>query len=190
MAHADAARSSSVNSGTFRVLAWLGVLLQAAALVAVLWMQRWGGAWAIGIFLVLSLAFLLVQDRLPSLVSLLVVLAAILNSAGWAWNLFDQFVWYDEVVHTFAPFAVLSAVGYIAWERRWTEAAPGSGKFVLWVAAVGFGLGVLWEIAEALFLDLRWTDTIVDLVLDTIGAALGGWFAAWVIREQGAGHSA
>lgn len=178
--------SSAVNSGAWRALAWLGVALQAAALIAVWWLQRWNGLWTIGGFFALSLAFMLMKDRIPSLMSFLIVCAALLNAGGWAWNWFDQFLWYDEFIHTFTPFALVSALMYRLWTGGLINDAPGSGSFILKAAVIGLGLGIAWEIAEMLFLNLHFTDTLVDLVLDTIGAALGGWFAGWAIQNQGA----
>jgi hypothetical protein len=185
-AYTDPSSSSAVNSGSWRMLAWLGVALQAAALIAVWWLQRWGGLWTIGGFFALSLAFMLMKDRIPSLMSFLIVCAALLNAGGWAWNWFEQFVWYDEFIHTFTPFALVSALTYRLWTGGSINDAPGSGSFILKAALIGLGLGIAWEIAEMLFLNLHVTDTLVDLVLDTIGAALGGWFAGWAIHNQGA----
>ncbi len=86
MATTYANPSSSADSSTARVVAWCGVALQAAAFMAVWWLQRWNGLWTIGGFLVLSLAFMLLQDRIPSLISFLIVCASLLNAGGWAWN--------------------------------------------------------------------------------------------------------
>ncbi len=178
--------SPAVNSSTWRMLAWVGVVLQAVAFVAVWWLQRWGGLWTIGGFFVLSLTFMLMKDRIPSLMSFLIICAALLNAGGWAWNWFDQFVWYDEFIHTFTPFALVSALMYRLWTGGSINDAPDSGSFILKAALMGLGLGIAWEIVEMLFLNLHVTDTLVDLVMDTIGAALGGWFAGWAIRNQGA----
>lgn len=168
--------SDLAHDRSWNTLAWLGVALQAAALVFVLLSQRWGGAWSIQIFLILSVVFLLLDERLPKLISFIVVVASIINAGGWAWNWYDRFVWFDEFIHTFSSFTLMSAMGAVAWTRGWGNAVPGTGRFVVWSAVVGLGLGILWEIAESLFLNLRVLDTIVDLVVDTIGAALAGWF--------------
>ncbi len=175
---------SAVNSRTCRTLAWIGVALQAAALVAVLVMERFSGVPSLAIFLVLSVAFLLLQDRLPSLLTLLVIVAAVANAAGWAFNLYHRFAPFDELIHTFTAFTGMAALGYLGWAYGYIRAAPGSGTFVLIVAATGLVLGIGWEILESLFLNLSWTDTLVDLLVDTVGAAAGGVLAGWVIRRQ------
>ncbi|MBM6583581.1 MULTISPECIES: hypothetical protein [Microvirga] len=53
-------------------------------------------------------------------------------------------------------------------------------------ALIGLGLGIAWELVEATFLNLERADTLLDLVMDTIGATAGGKFAGWVINQQGA----
>lgn len=177
---------SAVDSSTGRALAWLGVALQAAAFVAVWWIQRWNGLWTIGGFFLLSLGFMLLQRRIPSLISFLIVCAALLNAGGWAWNWFHEFAWFDELVHTFTPFALVSAVMYRLWISRWITGVPGSSSFVILAGLVGLGLGIAWELVEATFLNLERADTLLDLVMDTIGATAGGSFAGWVIDQQGA----
>ncbi|MBM1170054.1 hypothetical protein [Microvirga arabica] len=176
----------SVDSSTGRALAWFGVALQAVAFVAVWWLQRWNGLWTIGGFFLLSLGFMLLQRRIPSLISFLVVCAALLNAGGWAWNWFQEFAWFDELVHTFTPLALVSAVMYRLWISGWITGIPGSSSFVILATLIGLGLGIAWEIVEATFLNLAWADTLLDLVMDTIGATAGGKFAGWVIVQLGA----
>lgn len=176
--------STLVNRPAFRWLAWLGVALQAVGFVAVLWFQRWNGAWIIGAFFVLSVTFLLMQDRVPSLLNLLVVLAALVNALGWSLNFFNRFVWYDEVVHFFSSFAVVSAIGYLGWTQDLIGGSSRSFIFICKVTAIGLALGIAWEVIEMVFLNLQFRDTVVDLVLDVLGAAAGAWFASWVIERR------
>lgn len=173
-----------MNSGFWRILAWIGVALQVISLIFVLFSEHWGGAWTTGGFLVLTLIFVGMKEHLPSLIDFLVVLAALLNAGGWAWNWYQNIVWFDEFIHFYTAFSMMSAIGYTAWRRDWVDADPGTGKFILWVAAVGLGLGIIWEILESLWLNLALGDTIVDLIMDAIGAAVAGWFVSWVIRKQ------
>lgn len=172
----NAPAAGEADSAAWRMLAWAGVALQGVGLLFVLWSQQWNGAWTIALFLGLSTGFLLMQDRLPGLIDFLVVLAALLNAGGWAWEWYQTFAWFDEFVHGFTSFAVVAAIAWIAWSRRWITAASGSKAFILQAAAIGFGLGVVWEIVESLFLNLTFWDTIVDLIMDTLGAAVAGWF--------------
>jgi hypothetical protein len=177
--------ASTVDSGIWRLLAWVGVALQVIGLVAVLLLERWGGAWIMAAFLALSVWFLAFERRLPSLLDFLAVCASLVNAGGWVWNWYDLFIWFDEVVHAFTALAFVSALMYVLWARGSISSSPGSGAFIVTAALLGFGLGIVWEIIEMTFLNLTVVDTIVDLVMDTLGAAAGGWLAGWALRRQG-----
>jgi VanZ family protein len=56
------------------------------------------------------------------------------------------------------------------------------GPWIVIAALSGLFLGIVWEVLEALFLNLSWVDTLSDLVLDMVGAALGGWLAATLAK--------
>jgi hypothetical protein len=176
--------ASSVDSGIWRLLAWVGVALQVIGLIAVLLIERWGGAWIMIAFLAVSVWFLAFERRLPSLLDFLAVCASLVNAGGWVWNWYDLFIWFDEFVHAFTAFAYISTLIYVLWARGSISAKPGSGAFIVKAALLGFGLGIVWEIIEMAFLNLTPVDTIVDLVMDTLGAAAGGWLAGWAIRRQ------
>jgi len=176
---------SFVDNSLWRALAWIGVALQALAAVVARWSENLGGLWIILGFLAGSVVFLLAVRRLPSLLAFVAILAATINAGGWAWNWYVAFIWFDELVHTYSPFAIVAVLMFWFWRAGWVTARPASGKWVILAAGCGFVLGVAWEIVEAFFIDLRLQDTIVDLMLDTIGASLGGWLSGWVIQRMG-----
>lgn len=120
------------------------------------------------------------QKRLSGLIDLLVVLAALVSAGGWARARYHSIVWFDEVVHAFTSFAVVAAIAWIAWSRRWIIPASGSKAFIRRAAAIGFGLGIVWEILESLFLNLTFWDTIAGRIMDTLGAAIAGWLLGWI----------
>ncbi len=68
----------------------------------------------------------------------------------------------------------------------WVSRPPGTGGIVIMAALIGLGLGIAWELLEATFLNLSWPDTLLDVVMDTIGAAIGGSFAVWITDQQNA----
>ncbi|MFW6076867.1 MAG: hypothetical protein ACOC71_03880 [Hyphomicrobiales bacterium] len=49
---------------------------------------------------------------------------------------------------------------------------------------LGLGRNILWEILEATFVSLTLIDTISDVVLDVIGAAVSGLLADWAVQRQ------
>lgn len=176
--------ASGLDHSAWRALAWIGVVLMNAALVVVWTAEQWNGAWTIGLFLGISIVFLLMRDKLPSVFGFLVVFASLVNAGGWALGWFHVFFWFDEFVHTFTAFAGLSAIGYLHAQRQPALAQPGRSKLIWWCAGLGLLLGIGWEIAEALFINLAPVDTILDLAADTVGAALGGLFARWAAKRN------
>src|SRR3546814_965753 len=85
-----------IDGRAYQVAAWVGVALQAAALMSVLLLERWHGAINLTVFLLGSIAFLSIHDRLPSLLDLLIVAADLANAAGWAGYLFARISFYDR----------------------------------------------------------------------------------------------
>lgn len=171
-----------IRTDLWRPLAWAGVLLIAALLAMALKAQQPALVLAMSIFLAATLAIQLLLKRLPGLLAFLLVLAALLNGAGGAFEWFESVWWYDEAVHTYTGFAGLAAIGWLyAHERRRPLAF-----LVGWCAAMGLALGIGWEVIEGLVGDLEAVDTVTDILLDTAGAALGGWLAWRLIGRDGA----
>lgn len=172
-----------IDSRAYQVAAWVGVALQAAALISVLLLERWQGAINLTAFLLGSIAFLSIHDRLPSLLDLLIVAAALANAAGWAGNLFARISFYDSLVHAFTAFAVIAALAYMAWTPARAEGPVLTLSRFLKATAGGLILGVLWEVGEVTLVDPDWADTLFDLLMDTIGAAFAAPFAIWAARQ-------
>jgi hypothetical protein len=124
--------------------------------------------------------------NLPRLYDLGYCIAMIFTGWGEALNLYDEFSWYDNVVHFVVP--MLSAqVAYIALAR--VEVLPdprdetGLHRWIgIWIVtfALGVAIGGLWEILEwtsdgtfGSRLQLGNDDTVGDLIADSSGAAVG-----------------
>jgi hypothetical protein len=162
-----------LGATVWHLLAWLGVATIAGVLAVVWTAQQTKMTWALGIFLVSSLGIQSLKGRLPSLFIFMLVSVALLNGSGGAFEWFDGYVWFDEFVHTYTGFAGLAAIGFLY--ARDSEARR--VKLVAWCAGMGLALGIGWEIVEALGGELGLVDTLSDIALDTLGAALGGLFA-------------
>jgi hypothetical protein len=170
MRHLDPAAS---HPDPWRALAWVAVAL-IGALLAHAWFTRMPELMlAQSIFLVSCVALLLVMRELPGLLALLVVLAALANGAGGAFQWFDGIVWFDEAVHTYSCFAGLAAIGWL-WASRHPERRA---SLVAFCAGLGLVLGIGWEMVEGVLGDLEFVDTATDLVFDVVGATLGGVLA-------------
>ncbi len=125
-----------------------------------------------------------------SVIGLLVV-AALLNIAGWGWALFKMPGPYDEITHAFTIFALTLAFGVFRPGPLLTGLAGHPMVFVVIIAALGIALGALWEVTEWLAGKILAAqvvkgldDTIIDLIMDTTGAVLAGLLSRWTRRNK------
>lgn len=174
----------------YRVGAWVGQALLAVAIVVAFLQGRSMGALTLVGFLIASVVFVLRDDWLPNLFDMLFVIAALVNAAGWVWNLFELPGPYDELAHAYTTFAITLALGWLAYGSLFGSFRQHRWLFMLVIASFGIALGALWEIAE-------WTadifvrtdvvrgldDTIIDLIVDSLGALLAGAASVWALTK-------
>lgn len=163
---------------------WAGVPLQALGVAAMAVQGRWDAVAVLSAFALGATGVMLVRSAITPFLAMLLVVAACGNAAGWVWDLYGRFWWFDDLLHLSTPFALVAAL-LIAAERLALAAIPSEW----WRAALaGAGMAALiglgWEAAEAIFLDLGWRDTLVDLTLDIAGGALAGAFAGARLRPK------
>jgi hypothetical protein len=145
----------NANWEGYRKLAWAGVVLQALALVIVVMQANWIGTAFLTGFLVLSVAFLQLEQRLPTLFDLVFV------SAGFAL--------YRELMGSYKGHRLLFVV---------TIASLGIAIGALWeVAEWTADFFVEQQIVSGLF------DTITDLILDSAGALVAALLNLWGLNE-------
>ncbi|MBY0299759.1 MAG: hypothetical protein K2X71_27605 [Methylobacterium sp.] len=121
---------------------------------------------------------------------LLAILGAV-NLAGYAFNLYERFWWFDRVLHATTILAItlwlsLTVFGPVL------RAGPGHGwRILLLLASIGIAGGAVWEVAEWA-LDHAFPDdiikgkydTIVDVIMDTLGALLASGIALRCLTES------
>ncbi len=112
--------------------------------------------------------------------------AVLLNAGDWAWKWLYQLAWFDGLIDTFTPFALVSAIKYRLWIGGWITGSPRSSGFVIVAAMIELGLGITREKVEATFVNLTRVDTLLYHIMHTIGAAARGRSVGWVIDQQGA----
>lgn len=180
----------SVKWRGYRQAAWLGQALLTIAVIVAAMQGNWLNAIALGCFLIASFVFVIRDDRLPTLFDFLFVLAALLNAAGWVWGLFGMPGPYDEIVHAFTTFAITLAVSFLVYQRMLTIFRQHKILYLLTIASFGIAIGGLWEIAEwsagkilAIEVIESLDDTIMDLVMDTLGAIVAAFVSLWALRE-------
>ena len=102
--------------------------------------------------------------------------------------LYWDFWWYDSLVHFLAGVCV--AMGFILVTHWWTGVFPTFRKIFTISITSSIIIGVLWEIFEVYF-ELTslsdgvrfWSDTISDLLIDTLGGLLGGLYS-WRVYKR------
>lgn len=137
----------------------------------------------VGVFLGLSFAHLLRSDRRPAVFDVLFVLAALAGALGYAFDLFDEIVPYDELTHAFTTFSVCLAFYFLFYsgavpDRRAVALATS-------VLTLGVTIGAYWEIFEWFFVGkYTMADTISDLLVDSAGA-LAAALVALALNRSG-----
>lgn len=116
-----------------------------------------------------------------AVVGLIVVEALLANIAGYSFNLYDRWGWFDKVLHAYTLFAITLVVGLWTYGRVLMGNHPHTLLLVLVITSIGAGIGAWWEVAEWAFdyvvagdvIQGKW-DTITDLIVDTLGAVAAG----------------
>ena len=117
--------------------------------------------------------------------------AILVNAAGYILDLYDRFWWFDDAIHAYTSFTLSLLLALLLYGRVLDGAQTHSVLFVLAVAVLGAGIGALWEIAEWGYDQwvpenaiLGKTDTMIDLIMDTIGSLAAGLVSLWMIRSS------
>jgi hypothetical protein len=119
----------------------------------------------------------------------LLVVAVLMNVAGYLWDLYDRFGWFDEAVHAYTTFALTLPLALLLYNVVMTGAQTHTILFVLAVASLGVAIGVLWEIAEWAYDQmvpenaiLGKLDTIIDLIMDILGGVVAGIVSLGMVK--------
>ncbi len=126
-----------------------------------------------------------------AIVWILLGIAVVANIAGYLFNLYSTFVWFDEVIHAYTIFAMTLPLALYAYGKALTGAHRHSFMLILLITSMGLAIGGLWEVAEWIY-DWLFTknntiksvpDRLIDLVVDTIGGLVSGWVALSMIKK-------
>jgi hypothetical protein len=125
-----------------------------------------------------------------AIVWVFVVIAILVNAAGYVLNLYDRFGWFDEVIHTYTSFTITLLLALLLYGDVLSGVRRSPILLVLTVASLGIAIGALWEIAEWVYDQmvpenaiLGKTDTIIDLILDSVGALVAGIVGIAMIKS-------
>lgn len=121
----------------------------------------------------------------------IVVVAILVNIAGYALNLYDRFRWFDEVIHTYTSFALTLLLALLLYGDVLAGVRRSPFLLILTVTSLGIAVGALWEIAEWGYDQmvpenaiLGKNDTIIDLILDCVGALAAGIVSIAMIESD------
>lgn len=119
-----------------------------------------------------------------------VAVAILANTAGYVWDLYDRWWWFDEVLHGYTIFAITLLLGLLLYGFVLTGKSGYKLLLILMIASLGIAVGAVWEIAEWFFdqlvtgnVILGKTDTIIDMIVDSLGALLAGILSVVMIRS-------
>ena len=109
------------------------------------------------------------------------------NIAGYVWDMYQLFWWFDRVLHGVTVFGITLWFGLFIFARALRFEQRMLAAVLL--ASGGLALGALWEVAEWVFDRYTTTnmikgkdDTVLDIVMDTIGAMVGAIVAVGFLR--------
>jgi hypothetical protein len=122
----------------------------------------------------------------------LLVVLGVANIAGYALDLYARFWWFDRILHACTIFALTFWLGLFVCNRVLRGGPGRDALIVLMIASVGLAIGALWEVAEWGFDRIApgdvikgKHDTIIDIVMDTLGALLAGVASLNSLRSAG-----
>jgi len=126
--------------------------------------------------------------RIAAWVSLGLVTDA--NVAGYAFDLYHRFWWFDRVLHGATILALTLWLGLMVFARALTGEPRQRVLVVLLLASLGIAIGALWEVAEWGFDQFApgdvikgKHDTILDIVMDSAGALLAALAAKALLHQ-------
>ena len=180
----EASTVTSTNWRGYRIAAWVGQFLLAIATVVVWVRVGWQAGLILLLFLVASFLFVLKDRQLPTLFDLLFVIAALLNAFGWI-GLFYQPGPYDEITHAYTTFAITLALSFIVYKPMLPVFRSHRWLYILTIISFGIAIGALWEVFEWVTATINsLDDTIVDLIMDTIGATAASLLSLRASQER------
>ena len=157
-----------------------------AALVETIIRADFSGSLVIGAFLLSLIALKFFRKNIADEAVIFFSAAAIFNTIGYRWNLYRAPGPFDEVAHAYTSFAVTLIAGQLLYGDFSKSFKNNFFLSLFTVANTGVVIGVSWEFFEwavAILGDLN--DTLSDLLLDWIGAAI----AAFVVTSRGRNSS-
>ncbi|HYW18129.1 MAG TPA: hypothetical protein VE956_02245 [Nodularia sp. (in: cyanobacteria)] len=179
-----------LNWKGYRIIAWIGQALLTIFVIVAAVQGKLSNALGLAFFLVVSFVFVIRDNKLPTLFDFLFVLAALLNATGWVWDLFGMPGPYDEIVHAYTTFAITLALSFLVYGSMLNIFRNHPLLYLVTITSFGIAIGALWEVTEWSAGKILNTqviesldDTIIDLVMDSLGSGLAALISLWALRD-------
>lgn len=111
------------------------------------------------------------------------------NVAGYVFDLYQRFWWFDRILHACTLFALTFWAAVFLCGKVLNDTTGHRLIRVLLIASVGVAVGAWWEVAEWGFDQVMPADvikgkfdTVLDLIMDSFGAVLAAWLSLKVMR--------
>ena len=121
----------------------------------------------------------------------LLVGLGVVNIAGYAFDLYQRFWWFDRVLHGCTILALTLWLAVLVFGRALRGGERHRLLAVLLFACVGVAVGALWEVAEWGFDQVApgdvikgKYDTVLDIIMDTAGAAVAALVAPMLLVPE------
>ena len=121
----------------------------------------------------------------------LLIIMGVANVAGYVFDLYQRFWWFDRVLHACTILALTLWLALFVCVRLLDPRADYRLLRALLLASTGIALGALWEVAEWGFDQIApgdvikgKHDTIIDIIMDTGGALVAGFLAQRLSRPK------
>ena len=121
----------------------------------------------------------------------LLALAVVFNIAGYAFDLYARWSWFDKVLHGYTIAAITLGLGLALYGRALTGKDRHRLLLILTITSLGVAVGALWEIGEWGYNQFVPSDvikgkfdTITDMIVDTVGALVAAVAAAYLARAE------
>lgn len=119
----------------------------------------------------------------------LLTVGLLASGASSLFELYSALPWFDEVLHLELTLALTMLVGLYGYGVVLTGVREHGLLLILTIAGMGLALAALWEVWEWVYDQfvrpnaiLGKTDTIIDMVMGTVGSLAAGYACLRALR--------
>lgn len=189
------------KQSTLTYVIWLILLTE---IVAALITARWMSVFVATATLILSMSPLLVAPRIgirlpPSMIAAMAAFVFATLFLGEVFDFYERYWWWDIIMHGFSALG-FGFVGFLFLFILFEGDRYAAPPWAIGLLAFCFGvtIGAIWEIFEFAMdqtfgLNMQKSglvDTMKDLIVDVVGAAIGGISGALYLRGRALGSVA